>query len=205
MISLNSFTIFTKNVNDIQRDRDHQISQFIDGIKVTEMNPQEIQAKQIAIYNSLSKLARIEIGDVTPVITTEEINYKDAGLLIGNGFTFSLKSTNTPITQVEYVINFIGDRDALMNTTKCQPAVFKGVLKNNEIRLHYYFQSAIAEVIGPKAKEAKDAFLETIKSNNEEVIEYFRSAEQSTLDQIRKSIEQKLASNKKKADDLNHF
>ncbi len=82
---------------------------------------------------------------------------------------------------------------------------FRGIVLYDMINLQYHFQNSDTKIIGPLAKEQKNNFIQLLETNKREVEVFFTEKKNSFLLTIKYSIEDKIAENKKRIEDLGDF
>jgi hypothetical protein len=205
MMQLKTFDVFTKKAQEHYDTLVKTILVDAKTITSTALTPVEIQDFQLKIFNKVYKYPLVDILNERPDFRTGDIDIDTASNLIGNGFSFGTSSNKTPITQVDYFINYAGTNDALALTVNFNKRSFRGNVLYDMINLQYHFQNSDSKIIGPLAKEQKNNFIHLLETNKQEVESFFAEKKNSFLLKIKHTIEDKIAENKKRIEDLGDF
>lgn len=204
-MNVDYFEIFTVKADQIYAKMQADVEPFLSQITKLQYEEPEVVAIQQRIFNNIFKYEVATLGSEVKNIISEDLHVDNASRLIGNGFTFSLSSATTLITQLTYTYPSFKGMEGLKVTVKYPKRTLSGKLVRSFLSLDFYIQGNNVSEQGPRIKTQKDQLLALIEDNNKDVSEYFEGRKQNFLDYIRFKIEEKLTANNKHQADLNSF
>lgn len=130
-----------------------------------------------------------------------ELGIREAGDLIGNGFSYSLSSNTTVITHVRYTIPFESGSNVFAQTVTLNERYLPITISGSHFIIHLFTQKALEEVAA-QLKEQRDSIINLLKQNQVEVDAFWESKKEIFRTDIAAKADLFLE-NVKKKNDLN--
>ncbi|MBY0377308.1 MAG: hypothetical protein K2Q33_01930 [Gammaproteobacteria bacterium] len=198
--------VFTINCVDTYNQLLKEVASRNEVLKINHNTSKDtFQQTALDILNSYMRQPhiRLEEGPYKAQHETLNLPINVADGLIGNGFTFSMSSSTTPINHVWYEIPYKGDFNALKSTVSYNRRFFQMEFLGNNIVLHFFTQKTLQEA-AEQIKTERDAIVDIINGNQADIDEFWKSKKDILLTQIKSEIEKKYDAEMRK-NDLNNL